>query len=126
MPVPPVPITSLLERASGEGTRSTILRPLSWLLGLCSVAAIVGASYGAPTWLTWLFGIAAGVTILLFLVTYIYCLWSGKTDLLRTEKYSLTKLAIERGFVGDSKTGIIELKDDDDDLPMLGSGQGKQ
>ena len=41
---------------------------------------------------------------------FFYCLLSGKTELveaLRTEHYSIQKLAIEKGFVGDSLTGVF-------------------
>lgn len=43
---------------------------------------------------------------MLYLFAYTYCLFKDR-DALRTERYSIQKLAIEKGFVGDSLTGTL-------------------
>jgi hypothetical protein len=53
-----------------------------------------------------LFAIMTVVTFILFIGAYIYCLFNDR-EALRSETYSIQKLAIERGFVGDSATGIL-------------------
>lgn len=67
-------------------------------------------------------GVATGLGILLYMVSFIYCLFGGKEDLLRTERYSIQKLAIEKGFIGDSISGVIRLKGTDRDR-LIGPGQ---
>ena len=46
--------------------------------------------------------------VIVYILAYIYLLFHDR-DALRSEKYSLQKLAIERGLVGDSETGIIDI-----------------
>jgi hypothetical protein len=79
---------------------------------LFTMALLAALPSAAPTWLL----IALFVLLLLFvaalLVSYFYCLLSGKpvlVDALRTEHYSIQKLAIER-FVGDN-TGTLKIED---------------
>ena len=45
--------------------------------------------------------------MLLYLFTYIFCLFTDK-DALRSENYSISKLAIEKGIIGDNITGMVE------------------
>jgi hypothetical protein len=47
-----------------------------------------------------------GLTVLLYLGAYLYCLCKDP-DALRSEKYLITKLAIKKGY-GDSFTGLLE------------------
>jgi hypothetical protein len=95
------------ERAQEQGSRSTVLRPLGWAVALCACGAITSASTPHPTpWLTILLGIGAGASIGLYLAAFCYCLLK-MPEALRTERYSIQKLAIEKGFRGDSSTGPI-------------------
>ena len=48
------------------------------------------------------------VTIIVYVFAYIYLLLHDR-DALRSEKYSIQKLAIEHGLVGDSETGIFNI-----------------
>jgi hypothetical protein len=100
-------IKAFLEQATSHGSRSTVLRPLAWLVAICASATLAAVRFSAPTWIIVLFGVSAGLGIALYLVSYIYCLAKGKEDLLRSETYSIQKLAIEKGFVGDSLAGVF-------------------
>ena len=51
------------------------------------------------------------VTFALFVGAYIYCLFHDR-EALRSETYSIQKLAIEKGFLGDSVTGMFEVDED--------------
>jgi hypothetical protein len=91
-------ISIFLEQATAQGTRSTILRPLQWMVLVLGLILLGGLKYNAPTWLL----IALLVILLIFssafLLAYFSCLFSGKphlVDALRTEHYSIQKLAIE-------------------------------
>jgi hypothetical protein len=105
--IPPNLVTAFLEKANADGYRSTVLRPLGWLLGLCTAGAISSASIPhGPAWLTVMFGIGAGASTATYLASFVYCLIKIPENL-RTESYSIQRLAIEKGFRGDSLTGVI-------------------
>jgi len=71
------------------------------------VSATLGAfQFNTPSWLGLMFAVFACLTMLLYLVAYTYCLFTDK-DALRSETYSIQKLAIEKGFVGDDLTGVF-------------------
>jgi hypothetical protein len=103
----PFSFAALLQHAAAQGSRSTVLRPLGWLLGICVTAAVACVEVKAPSWLITLFGVSSAVTVLLYLVAYIFCLIKDR-DALRTERYSIQKLAMEKGYAtGDSITGLL-------------------
>jgi hypothetical protein len=113
-------ITSALwERAQGQGSRSTVLRPLGWLLALCASGSLTSASIPtSPLWLTALFGIGTGLSVVTYLVAFGYCLLKAPESL-RTERYSIQKLAIEKGFRGDSSTGVVVVSREDQNTRLL-------
>lgn len=77
------------------------------MLGICVTAVVACVEAKAAAWLLILFGVASAVTVLLYLCAYLYCLVKDR-DALRTETYSIQKLALEKGYVGDKLTGLIE------------------
>jgi hypothetical protein len=100
-------ITSFLQQATAQGSRSTVLRPVGWMLSIC-IAATLGAVYvKASFWIVVLFAVFSSLAASLYVIAYVYCLFGKKEDLLRSETYSIQRLAIEKGFRGDSLTGII-------------------
>ena len=56
--------------------------------------------FGSPIWLT--------IMLAVFFFVYIYCLINDR-DSLRSEKFTIQKLAIEKGIMGDDVTGIAPL-----------------
>ncbi len=102
--------SGLLRQATAQGSRSTVLRPLQWFVGICIVGLLGCLKYGAPLGVLILFVVMVALIFLLFMGAYIYCLCTDK-DALRSETYSIQKLAIERGLVGDSTVGIFEIEE---------------
>lgn len=101
-------LISAFLQANAKASKSTILGPFIWAAASVIVLLIFGVAYHAPTWLL------AAVFVLLVLelaamaVAFFYCLLSKRenlVDALRTERYSIQKLEIEKGFRGDSLTG---------------------
>ncbi|WCJ61877.1 hypothetical protein [Agrobacterium tumefaciens] len=91
-------------------SRSDVLKPLAWLITILISATIMLTYVKAPENLIYLsFGLA-GVTTLLYFFAYVFCLLKDR-DALRSEKYSLNKMAIEHGLLGDSNTGVFEIGD---------------
>lgn len=104
--VPPRLIAAFLEQASAQGSRSTVLRPLGWLLSICSAGLLGAISIQAPTWVGVLFASGVALSVLLYLGAYIFCMVRDR-DALRSETFSIQKLAIEKGFYGDSTSGVF-------------------
>jgi len=50
-----------------------------------------------------------GLSVCLYLGAYTYCLVKDR-EALRSEKYTIQKLAIEKGFIGDSITGVFPIE----------------
>jgi hypothetical protein len=98
---------SLLQQATAQGTRSTILNPPGWFFGMSAVGLITAAHYEAAFWIQLLLGCFTALSGLIFLGTFVFCLLTKREPLLRTEKFLIQQLAIEKGFRGDSITGVV-------------------
>jgi predicted anti-sigma-YlaC factor YlaD len=102
-------IGSSLQAGTEESrSRSDALKSLIWPLAL-SLAATAGggiaASLGAPHWIPY---IPAGLSVVfgsLYAVAFGYFAVCRPDDL-RSESYTLKKMAIEKGLLGDSSIGL--------------------
>ena len=101
-------VSSLREQMSATLSRSDVLRPLAWLIAILVAGTVVTAvAPGAPVDLsTWFFFLLAG-SVVLYGLGYLYCLFMDR-DALRSENYSLHKMAIEQHMLGDSVSGLFE------------------
>jgi hypothetical protein len=61
----------------------------------------------APSWLLISVGLALAVVLVVFLGAYLYLLLRNP-DALRSEHFSLSKMAIEKGLVGDNVQGLTD------------------
>ena len=100
-------IRELLLSSNTEGRRSTVLTDLRWIFAVLLGATLFSAWQDLPALLTAALGSAAGLSFLIILGSYLYFA-RRNPDLLRSEQYSLRKLEIERGFLGDSTTGLLQ------------------
>ena len=114
----PDPIWSILQQALSSGSRSTVLKPLGWLVAMTLAGSIVAFGSTAPIWFTTILGILCLVAICLYFLAYIYFGLTDK-DSLRSEKFSIQKLAIQKGFIGDDQTGYVKLPDNQPSLPAI-------
>ena len=105
--VPPTEILRLLmQQAQVQGSRSTVLNPLGWLLAIL-LATLTACQFAhADHWVSVALAVAAGVTVLLYLTAYVYFAMR-EPDALRSERYSLSKMAIERSRTGDDLSGFV-------------------
>ena len=100
---------SLLQQATAQGSRANALNPLAWAFALALSALLVAARIsGAPQWLLVLLGIAVAATGLGFIVAYFILLFVDR-DALRSERFTLSKLAIEKSVTGDSLRGFTAI-----------------
>lgn len=93
--------------ASAKGARSTALHSLQWALGLLLAAIPPTVWSGAPAWLFAALIVAVVLVLLVFLGAYIYLL-TRNPDALRSEEFSLSKMAMEKGLVGDTTFGFVD------------------
>lgn len=98
---------SFFSEASAKGARSTALHALQWVIGMVLVAMTLMHFAGAPFWLLVTLILILGVFLLVFLGAYIYLLIRNP-DALRSEQFTLSKIALEKGLVGDSVHGLFE------------------
>jgi hypothetical protein len=101
-------LQSLINQASIGQSRSSVLNPLQWLLVILIAGNCLSLSLHSPLWLLAILTGGIVLALLLFFGAYIYF---GKTnsDALRSENYSLTKLAIQHRLIGDSLAGVREV-----------------
>jgi len=100
-----MPISHLLQQANIGQSRSSVLNPLQWLLVILVAGIAVCLSLHSPSWLITLFAVLLVLTFVLLFSFYIYFARTDP-DALRSEQFSLSKLAIQKGLVGDSIMGL--------------------
>ena len=100
----------LLRQQLDSASRSDALRPLAWLVGLL-VTAVIGLTWaGAPWWSLAITGTLLACAVGLYGFAYVYCLFNDR-DALRSDKFAIQKLAIERGVYGDDLVGTFVADD---------------
>lgn len=115
-------IKSILEHATVNGSRSTVLKTIFGLISLLVSAALLGIWINAPNWVIIILVGCLLLSIGLFLFAFIYFMFRNP-DALRSEKYSLQKMAIERGLVGDSLQGLVQPDEIKGSLLLPSSGK---
>lgn len=95
-------------------SRTDVLETLVWPFGL-SLAATAGAGvsvgFGAPTWLPFVPGSMSVLFGVLYALGFAYFALRNP-DELRSESFTLRKMAIEKGLLGDSTVGLVSVADD--------------
>lgn len=92
-------------RQADTAQRSTALNPLGWALATLSALLLGSFHVNAP------FGMQVTLLVLIcmlvtaYLGAYAFFAWT-QPDALRSEKFTLTKFAIERGLKGDNLAGL--------------------
>ena len=98
---------SFFSQASARGARSTALHALQWAIGLLLSAMALLVFGRAPEWLLVGIAIAICAVLTVFLAAFVYLLFHNP-DALRSEHFSLSKMAIEKGLVGDNIAGLVD------------------
>lgn len=103
-------LTALREQMTATLSRSDVLRPLAWIVGLLLLALVGMTATKADYVVQITILVLAVLSAVIYLAAYIFCLAVDR-DALRSEKYSLHKMALEQGLIGDSNVGVIEAED---------------
>lgn len=101
-------IKLFLEQASAKGSKSTVLKPLYMMMAVCIAGVFTTFHFSFPLWSSYFFAFFTCMTMCVYLAAYVYCIFKHP-DALRSESYSIQKLAIQKGFVGDDLTGVVHV-----------------
>jgi len=103
-------IKSWLQLAQIGHSRSSITNPLQWTMVILIGAIVLISVLHLPFFVTLSLLCCLLLIVALFLWTFIYFMFKNP-DVLRSEEFHLSKMKIERGWVGDNLTGLIEQKE---------------
>ena len=98
-------IREFLNSMSGNVTRSSCLAPLQWCIGICLFGIALAVNAKAPNWLLIVLSVFTGFTVVAYVFLSIY-FGLNQPDNLRSERYTIRKMEIERGMVGDNLKGL--------------------
>lgn len=103
------PIGGLLKEQTHKesASRSDVLKALIWPIGILLAAVISLSAVHAPDWAVVVAFCFLAVFTAIYAFAYVFCLLKNP-DYLRSEQYSLNKMALEQGLYGDSSIGLIE------------------
>jgi hypothetical protein len=115
-------LLTLLHHASVHGSKTTVLNPLIWLVGI-ELSGLVGLAGVDPhsrviVLLEWLLALS----ILGMLLAYAFFAFRDP-DALRSEKYTLTKMALQQGLRGDDLMGFVEPIEENQKIAALPTGE---
>lgn len=99
-------INHLFQRSDASGSKSTILKPLTWFISLLIGGLLATLYLKAQNAIIIFFIVLISLACLAFFFAYIYCLFTIP-DALRSETYSIQKMAIEKGIYGDNSSGTF-------------------
>ncbi|HEY1801461.1 MAG TPA: hypothetical protein VGG46_11055 [Terriglobales bacterium] len=117
-------IKSWFQLAEIGQSRSSITNPLQWTLVILIGGIILFWCIKVPPFVTYILVGAFVVVFVIFVYTYLYFMHK-QPDVLRSENFHLSKMAIEHGLLGDSIHGLLtadELKADPPRLSSASSG----
>lgn len=105
-------LRSFLQQATASGSRSTVLTDLRWFAGISFSALLIALKFSAPVWILVFIAVILGLICLIYLGAYVF--FAVRTpDALRSERFTLSKMAIERSVTGDNLAGFIDPMTDD-------------
>ena len=102
-------ISQLLEKSDVSGSKSTILKPITWFITFLVAGLLASLRFQAPEYVVIFFMVLIGLAVSVFLLAFGYCLFKDR-DALRSEKFSIQKMAIEKGIYGDNSSGVFMIQ----------------
>ncbi|MGI8773202.1 MAG: hypothetical protein ACR2JE_17400 [Acidobacteriaceae bacterium] len=98
---------SLLQHSSGKSSRSTTLQPLVWLIIVVAGVFMGAAKYIPGSWIpSAVLGLIA-LVVLAFIGAFMYFMVKNP-DALRSERFTLDKMALQQSRTGDDISGFKE------------------
>lgn len=106
MPLAIVALRELLSSAQASISRPSALAPIQWVIAILIGGLVLAIHYSAAPWVLVLLAASVGVCLLAFLVAYFWFM-AKSPDALRSERFNISKMAIERGLMGDNLAGLL-------------------
>ncbi len=100
-------LRAFLSQANSYGSRSTALGTIQWLMAILLGGLIALFSAKAATWSVGLVGAMLALAFVLYLYAYLFFMFKDP-DALRSERYSLRRMEIEKGLIGDNVSGLLD------------------
>lgn len=101
-------VKQILQQANAFGSKSSILSILAWISGSILAAITLSSIFKAEKWISIGLFVLLILMIISILVAFFFCLFTNKTDALRSEKFNIEKLAIEKHIPEDSLNGPLK------------------
>jgi len=98
----------LLQQASATVSRSTTLQPLLWFAALFIAGLLTAVQLGAAPWIIVSLMVGLGITFVVAIGFFIYY-GIHKPDLLRSERFLISKMVIEQNLMGDAAAGLTKI-----------------
>lgn len=112
----------LASQLSNQGSKSNIVKPLTYVMAMLLIAAIISLKLKIDLIGYIVLGLFT-LVLIAFLITYFICLFKNP-DLLRSEKYNLEKTAIEKtSILGDSRNQPLIIPGNRDYVSYQEQGQ---
>lgn len=96
----------MAHQANSFGSKSSVLSCLIWALGTLLMALTGSIVFNADMFIKIGIFLLIVLIIIVMVISFLFCLFTGKTDVLRSEKYNISKMMIEKQSSSDSVTGI--------------------
>ena len=116
---------SLFQQASAHGSRSTALNPIAWAFATVLSALIGSILVHGPSWVTAVLAVFAATLLVVFIFAYLYLMVKDR-DALRSERFTLSKMAIEKSVMGDSLRGFREVEIEQQPMIVSPAESGEQ
>ncbi len=100
---------SVLAQSQASGSRSTALAPIHWVLVIVLAAYLSASMLGTAVGVINLLGVVFVVAFSIVCFAFIFLLFKDR-DALRSERFTIDKLRIEKGVLGDTVSGFREVR----------------
>ena len=101
-----------LFRSAASGSRTTALAPLHMMLALVIAGLLSSIRLNAANWVLILLGVSTAAVLVLEGWAYVFLLFNDR-DALRSEKFNIAKMYLERGVMGDTISGFSHARADE-------------
>jgi hypothetical protein len=109
-------LPALRQALQAHGSKSSVLAPLLYLAALL-LAGVLGAVYvGAPALIVGVMLSLLGADVALIMVMYVVFVARNRSHELRSETYALQHQLLEKGLLGDSARGVIDVEGTSTDI----------
>ncbi|WP_439242387.1 hypothetical protein [Lonepinella sp. BR2474] len=115
-------IFARFQNVEGMNAKSNVIVSLLWLFFLTLTATITTAIWIENPLL--LYSLIAFLTVEIVTIISVYIYFALKNpDCLRSETFTLNKMAIEKGHIGDNGVGMVENRPTPTETPVIIGGQ---